>query len=121
MCASPERFIKKKGSTIISQPIKGTANRIKNDVEADEQRKDNLLHNDKERSENIMIVDLVRNDLSKICTQGFSFSKRIPENLFISAGASNDIYHLPEILKENISLADIFYATFPMGFYDRSS
>ncbi len=39
ICASPERFIKKNGNTIISQPIKGTANRIKNDVEADEKRR----------------------------------------------------------------------------------
>ena len=114
MCASPERFLKKNGSTIISQPIKGTANRIKNDLAADEQRKDNLLNNDKERSENIMIVDLVRNDLAKICTKG---SVSVKEFL--------KIYSFPQVhqmistitgnLKENISLADIFYATFPMG------
>lgn len=114
MCASPERFLKKKGSTIISQPIKGTANRVKNDLEADEQRKDNLLNNDKERSENIMIVDLVRNDLAKICTQG---SVSVKEFL--------KVYSFPQVhqmistitgnLRENISLADIFYATFPMG------
>lgn len=114
MCASPERFLKKKGSSIISQPIKGTANRIKNDLEGDEQQKKNLLYNDKERSENIMIVDLVRNDLAKICTQG-----SVTVNEFLK------IYSFPQVhqmistisgnLKENISLADIFYATFPMG------
>lgn len=114
MCASPERFLKKKGSSIISQPIKGTAHRIKNDLEADEQQKENLLYDDKERSENIMIVDLVRNDLAKICTQGS-----------VSAKEFLKIYSFPQVhqmistisgnLKENISLADIFYATFPMG------
>ena len=114
MCASPERFIKKKGNTIMSQPIKGTANRVKNDLAADEQRKDNLFYNDKERSENIMIVDLVRNDLAKICTQG---SVSVKEFL--------KVYTFPQVhqmistvagnLKENISIADIFYATFPMG------
>jgi para-aminobenzoate synthetase component 1 len=114
MCASPERFLKKNGSTIISQPIKGTTNRIKNDLKADEQRKNNLLHNDKERSENIMIVDLVRNDLAKICTKG---SVSVKEFL--------KVYSFPQVhqmistitgnLRENISLANIFYATFPMG------
>jgi len=114
ICASPERFLKKAGDTIISQPIKGTAKRILNDVKADQQRKDNLLHSDKERSENIMIVDLVRNDLAKICTQG-----SVLVNEFLA------IYSFPQVhqmistvsgnLKENISLADIFYATFPMG------
>ena len=114
MCASPERFVKKKGNTIMSQPIKGTANRVKNDLAADEQRKDNLFYNDKERSENIMIVDLVRNDLAKICTQG---SVSVKEFL--------KVYTFPQVhqmistvagnLKENISIADIFYATFPMG------
>jgi len=114
MCASPERFIKKKKDTIISQPIKGTANRVKNDLAADEQRKDNLFYNDKERSENIMIVDLVRNDLAKICTQGSVSVKEFlkvytfPQvHQMISTAAGN--------LKENISIADIFYATFPMG------
>ena len=114
MCASPERFVKKKGNTIMSQPIKGTANRVKNDLAADEQRKDNLFYNDKERSENIMIVDLVRNDLAKICTQG---SVSVKEFL--------KVYTFPQVhqmistvagnLKENISIADVFYATFPMG------
>ena len=65
MCASPERFLKKPGNTIISQPIKGTAKRIINDAKADEQNKNDLFNNEKERSENIMIVDLVRNDLQK--------------------------------------------------------
>ena len=114
MCASPERFIKKKGNTIISQPIKGTANRIKNNVEADEKGKGNLMNNDKERSENIMIVDLVRNDLAKICTQG---SVSVKEFL--------KVYSFPQVhqmistvvgtLRHNISLADIFYSMFPMG------
>jgi para-aminobenzoate synthetase component 1 len=62
--ASPERFIKKEGNKLISQPIKGTAKRGQNTTE-DEQQKNYLLHNAKERSENVMITDLVRNDLSK--------------------------------------------------------
>ncbi|HRG60283.1 MAG TPA: anthranilate synthase component I family protein [Bacteroidia bacterium] len=62
--ASPERFIKKEGNKLISQPIKGTAKRGQNAVE-DEQLIKDLHSNAKERSENVMITDLVRNDLSK--------------------------------------------------------
>ena len=70
MCASPERFLKKKGDVIISQPIKGTARRVTADKAADDRQKKLLRQDEKERAENIMIVDMVRNDLSKICTEG---------------------------------------------------
>jgi len=114
ICASPERFLKKTGSTIISQPIKGTAKRIHSDARADDQQKEGLLKNEKERSENIMIVDLVRNDLAKICTEGSVIVKdflciySFPQvHQMISTIAGN--------LKENITLAEIFSAAFPMG------
>ena len=61
LCASPERYLRKEGTKIISQPIKGTAKRVF-DEELDNQSKIELSQNPKERSENIMIVDLVRND-----------------------------------------------------------
>lgn len=67
--ASPERFVKKEGNTIISQPIKGTARRLfdkKDDLNIAKQ----LYNDQKERAENIMIVDLVRNDLSKTAIKG---------------------------------------------------
>lgn len=114
ICASPERFLKKTGSTIISQPIKGTAKRIHIDAKADDQQKEDLLENEKERSENIMIVDLVRNDLAKICTEGSVFVKDFLK-----------IYSFPQVhqmistitgnLRENITIPEIFYAVFPMG------
>ncbi len=69
ICASPERFLKKIGNKIISQPIKGTAKRG-NTPQEDEIIKQNLLNNPKERSENIMIVDLVRNDLARSAKTG---------------------------------------------------
>jgi len=68
-CTSPERFIQKKGNHLLSQPIKGTARRGKNEKE-DKELVDSLRNDPKEKSENIMIVDLVRNDLSKIATKG---------------------------------------------------
>jgi para-aminobenzoate synthetase component 1 len=74
MCASPERFLKKTGITIISQPIKGTSKRNNISPDEDEKEKKHLQSNQKERAENIMIVDLVRNDLSKICKESSSIS-----------------------------------------------
>jgi para-aminobenzoate synthetase component 1 len=69
LCASPERFLKKEGRRLISQPIKGTIRRGKN-AEEDEILKKYLKENEKERAENMMIVDLVRNDLARSATIG---------------------------------------------------
>jgi para-aminobenzoate synthetase component 1 len=69
LSASPERFLKKQAQQLISQPIKGTARRGKNEVE-DEAIKKALYENIKERAENVMIVDLVRNDLARSCQAG---------------------------------------------------
>jgi para-aminobenzoate synthetase component 1 len=68
-CASPERFLLKKGRKIFSQPIKGTIKR-KTDLAADAEQKALLLNSEKERAENLMIVDLVRNDLSRSSETG---------------------------------------------------
>ena len=65
LCASPERFLKRFHNKLISQPIKGTRKRISDDQQ-DKHIQKELYLDEKERSENIMIVDLVRNDLSKI-------------------------------------------------------
>ena len=64
LCASPERYLKKEGLKIISQPIKGTAKRLISAIDDDKIATD-LSRDIKERAENVMIVDLVRNDLSK--------------------------------------------------------
>jgi len=111
MCASPERFLKKVNRTIFSQPIKGTSKRS---GVADEKEKFLLKSDIKERAENTMIVDLVRNDLAKICEEG---SVTVKEFL--------EIYSFPQVhqmistiqgtLAEDVSLSEIFHATFPMG------
>ena len=114
LCASPERFLRKKGQHIFSQPIKGTSRRHTQDKIADEQEKQLLKNSTKERSENIMIVDLVRNDLSKISCEG---TVRVSEYL--------EVYSYPQVhqlistiegeLKEEVSFSNIIKATFPMG------
>jgi para-aminobenzoate synthetase component 1 len=76
LSASPERFLNRKGNTLISQPIKGTAKRHFDDPAQDAQAKIELENSEKERAENIMIVDLVRNDLSKVAKNG---SVKVPE------------------------------------------
>lgn len=69
LCASPERFVKKQNNKIIVQPIKGTARRLTNKIE-DQKLAASLVNDPKERAENIMIVDLIRNDLSKNAIKG---------------------------------------------------
>ena len=67
--ASPERYLKKKGGNLLTQPIKGTARRSQ-DAEEDKNIAKDLAIDPKEKSENVMIVDLVRNDLSRIAKKG---------------------------------------------------
>ncbi len=113
LSASPERYITKKGSTLLSQPIKGTATRSLDPME--DERLANALHESrKERGENVMIVDLVRNDLSKVASKN---SVEVSE-LF-------GVYSFPTVhqlistvqctLNENNSWAQAIEATFPMG------
>jgi len=113
-CASPERYLKKSGTAIISQPIKGTAGRSGDDPNEDDRGKKNLAESSKDKSENVMVVDLVRNDLSKICKEGTVHV----EELF-------GVYTFPQVhqmistikgeLKEDVNFSDILKATFPMG------
>lgn len=114
MCASPERFLRGEGKKILSQPIKGTSHRVNDDVELDELSGRSLKNSAKERSENVMVVDLVRNDLAKICEEG---TVKV-EELY-------GIYSFPQVhqmistvsgsLKADISFSGIIRATFPMG------
>lgn len=113
LSSSPERFIRKQGNKITSQPIKGTIKRS-TDPKEDEQLKNKLRNDLKEQNENVMIVDLVRNDLSRIATKG---SVQVDE-LF-------EVYSFKQVhqlistvsceLRPNISFTDILRSTFPMG------
>lgn len=114
MCASPERFIKKEGSKIISQPIKGTAKRNLIDVEKDKELIYYLKQSPKEQSENIMIVDLVRNDLSKICNAGSVVVEELME-VYSFKQVHQMISTVAGDLKVGVNFYDILKALFPMG------
>ncbi len=111
--ASPERYIKKEGETIISQPIKGTAKRSDNQDE-DERLKTALEQDEKERSENIMIVDLVRNDLSKTALKG---SVKVEElcKIYTFDQVHQMISTVTSKVDPNTHPVDIIKSTFPMG------
>ena len=112
-CGSPERFLQKKGNKLISQPIKGTAARGNSEKE-DFANKETLQNKQKERSENIMIVDLVRNDFSKIAQKN---SVKVDElcAIYSFETVHQMISTVSCEVKENTSFTDIFRATFPMG------
>lgn len=113
MSASPERYLQKRGSKVVAQPIKGTARRGI-DPQIDEEIKEALYQNIKERAENVMIVDLMRNDLARSCEVG---SVKV-EELF-------GIYSFPqvhqmistvsaEVVREK-GFAEVIKHSFPMG------
>jgi len=113
LSATPERFLCKRGNKLISQPIKGTAKRNIDPV-IDEKIKLQLKSNRKEQAENVMIVDLVRNDLTKSAVKG---TVRV-EELF-------GIYTFPQVhqmistisceIDPSIHFIDAIRNTFPMG------
>lgn len=114
ICASPERFLRREGSGIMSQPIKGTARRNNSNADLDQAGKEALQQSEKDRSENVMVVDLVRNDLSRVCEEG---TVKVDE-LF-------GVYSFPQVhqmistvsgeLRKDLSFTDIIRAGFPMG------
>ncbi len=113
LSASPERYLKKEGKKIISQPIKGTAKRLSNLVE-DQQIADDLSKDQKERSENIMIVDLVRNDLSRTAKKG---SVRVEElcKVYSFKQVHQLISTVVSEVEEDTHPVDVIRDTFPMG------
>ncbi|HLX65583.1 MAG TPA: anthranilate synthase component I family protein [Puia sp.] len=114
LCASPERYLKKTGNRLFSQPIKGTSARYPDLPAADSASARDLFHSAKDRSENVMVVDLVRNDLSKICLPG-------------SVGVEElyGIYPFPQVFQmistitgtfsPDLHWTDAIRETFPMG------
>ncbi len=113
ICASPERYVKKEGQKVVSEPIKGTTARGKT-KEEDKRLADALKNSEKERAENLMIVDLVRNDLNRCCKPT---TVKVDE-LF-------GIYKFPQVhqmistisgeLEDENGIKELIENTFPMG------
>lgn len=113
LSSSPERFLKREKNRLITQPIKGTAPRGATGAE-DERLKNELASSIKERAENIMIVDLVRNDLSRIAKAG---TVKVDElcGIYTFRQVHQMISTVSCELGEDKSFDDILRATFPMG------
>lgn len=111
--ASPERFIKKEGQHLLSQPIKGTRPR-KSNIDEDLAMKEELRNDIKERAENVMIVDLVRNDLTRVAKTG---SIHVDElfGIYSFNAVHQMISTISCELKKDVLYSEIIRALFPMG------
>ncbi len=111
--SSPERYIKVENGRVETRPIKGTRPRG-NTPKEDKQLKEDLINSPKDRAELLMIVDLVRNDLSRVCEKG---SIKVPELFTLEAYAT--VYHLVStvegILPPDKDTIDVLRASFPGG------
>lgn len=111
-CSSPERFLKKTGRKLVSEPIKGTAARGENEEEDDAFKSE--LKSEKNKAENLMIVDLVRHDLARVCETGsIHVSKLFEVQTF---GTVHQLISRVEgTIREDIDPVDAIKFCFPMG------
>lgn len=113
LCASPERFLAKRGNELISQPIKGTAKRH-SDQAQDARSKQQLHEQSKELQENVMIVDLVRNDLTKSAKQGTVHTEEL-FGLYSFSQVHQMISTIVCEKSDEVSDIQAIKNTFPMG------
>jgi len=113
LSATPERYLKKEGTKIISQPIKGTAKRLRSSID-DTKIASDLTRDEKERSENIMIVDLVRNDLSKTAKKGSVAVEELCK-VYTFKQVHQLISTVVSEVKTTTHPVDIIQNSFPMG------
>ncbi len=114
ICASPERFLQRVGNTVISQPIKGTIRRSLSAPDTDKELREQLSNSEKDRAENVMVVDLVRNDLSRVCARN---SVEVSE--LFGVYSFPNLHHLISTVQgtvlEETPWTSILAACFPMG------
>ena len=113
LCGSPERFIQSHSKRVETRPIKGTEPRDINPIK-DKENAEKLLASEKDRAENLMIVDLLRNDLSKNCIPGSVNVKALCE-----LKSYSNVHHLESIiegvLKPHSTLTKLLKDCFPGG------
>lgn len=113
LSSSPERFLKLNNGQVETRPIKGTINRS-NDPVKDKILASQLIHSEKDRAENTMIVDLMRNDLSRVC-----LADSIKVKQLCQLESYQNVHHLVSIvtgrLKPQLSAIDLLAAAFPGG------
>lgn len=114
LCASPERYLKKTGAILISQPIKGTSKRNHLNELNDEANKQYLQSSPKEKSENVMVVDLVRNDLSRVCEEGSVFVKEL-FGVYSFPQVHQMISTIQGTLRNDVHFTEAIQKSFPMG------
>ena len=113
LCSSPERFLKVTNGQVETKPIKGTRPRVKDEKENEKQMTE-LRNSKKDQAENVMIVDLLRNDLSKNCQQG---SVKVPVLFDVESFAT--VHHLVStvtgLLEKGQHALDLLKNCFPGG------
>ena len=113
LSSSPERFLKLTNGTVETKPIKGTRPRKQNDKE-DQEQITSLINSKKDKAENLMIVDLLRNDISKTCKKG---SVKVPVIFNVESYAT--VHHLVStitgVLADNLHALDLLKSCFPGG------
>ncbi len=113
LCASPERFMCKRANKLICQPIKGTARRSEDAIE-DKKIAEELKADLKEQTENVMIVDLMRNDLSRTAARG---SVKVEElfGVYSFPQVHQLISTITSLLAEDKDAIEAIVQAFPMG------
>ena len=113
LSASPERFLRVDAGEVETRPIKGTRPR-EDDAEGDRRQREELYNSEKDRAENLMIVDLLRNDLSRVCQPG---TVRVKELFRIET--SEFVHHLVSEIRGELEAGngplDLLQAAFPGG------
>jgi para-aminobenzoate synthetase / 4-amino-4-deoxychorismate lyase len=113
LCLSPELFFSIKGQQIITRPMKGTIPRGRTQLE-DQHLEEWLWRDSKNRAENVMIVDLLRNDLGRLCQTG---SVTVPKLFTIEK--YNTLFHMTStvegMLKDDVDYSQVFSSLFPCG------
>ncbi len=113
LSASPERYLQRKEEVLISQPIKGTARRSQ-DPKEDAAFKKALAEDSKERAENIMIVDLVRNDMSKSAQKGSVVVEELCK-VYTFEQVHQMVSTIRSKVREGVGSVALLRDTFPMG------